>query len=109
LRRLAQEHSDEHRDRETEATGDDEGLAPADEAREQSSDQEAQQYSHVRTGREDCHCPGAPLQRIQIGDHRVRRRTRSGLADSDADPRRQQLPVIHGKATQHGHRAEHEQ
>src|SRR3546814_10274101 len=53
----------------------------------------------------DRQCRGAFLRLHIVADDGIGRRAAAGLADTDTDPRDQQLPEIPGAAAHHGERA----
>ena len=93
-------------ERETHEAGDHEGGAPSQDLAEPAAHQKAEQDAQAGTEGEDRHRGAATIDRIEVGDHRMRRRVGPRLADPDADTCKQQLPVARRRTAQRRHEAE---
>ena len=86
--------------------GDKKRGAPSQDLPEPAAHQKSEQDAQAGTEGEDRHRGAATIDRIEVGDHRVRRRVGPRLADPDADACKQQLPVARRRTAQRRHEAE---
>ena len=94
------------RDDEAHNAGDQKRDAPSEDLPQPAAHQEPEQDAQTRTEREDRHRGAAAIDRKEVGDHRMRWRIGSCLADADADTRKKKLPVARCHAAQRRHQAE---
>ncbi|MNF97256.1 hypothetical protein D3C84_800760 [compost metagenome] len=71
---------------------------PASEAKAEDGAQAGAEHQHRDGG-------GTALRRVEVGDHRHRRRGAAGLADGHADACQHQEQEAAGQTAEHGHRA----